>query len=233
MPGPTVTPSIAPHPAAVVLVGGGGHALAVAEALTLSGHHVVGFLDDNPDAALGRLTVTDAAAGAPHPHRVGALKDLPRIADRRWALGLGALEFRDGLLHRLDQLELGRGAITALHPSAHVSPTARLGEGVYVGPGAVVHARALVMDHAIINSGAVVEHECLVGYNTHVAPGAVLAGAVRVGAGTLVGLGARVLPSLSIGDHCIIAAGAVVTRSVLDGQMIVGVPGRPRRRSTP
>lgn len=208
------------HPPAIVVIGGGGHALAVAEAALGCGCQVVGFLDDSPDAALAR---------GPEPAlRIGPLRDLPRIADRRWILGLGQLDFRDGVLHRLDQLELGRGAISVVHPAAHVSPTARIGEGVYVGPNAVVHSRALVMDHAIINSGAIVEHECVVGYNAHIAPGAVLGGGVRIGAGTLVGMGSRVLPSLSIGDRCTVGAGAVVVRSVLDGQTVVGVPAAAR-----
>lgn len=204
----------------LVLVGGGGHALVVAEAAAAAGLLPVGFLDDDVDAPLGR---------SPNGLvRVGKLSELDRIGDRGWIVAVGHLAFRSGVIDRLAQLENGRGARTVIHPTAVVSSSARIGAGVFIGPRAVVNARALVMDHAIVNTGAIVEHECVVGFNTHIAPGAVLAGRVRVGTQTLVGIGARVLPDLSIGDRCVIGAGSVVIRSVVDERTVVGVPGRER-----
>lgn len=203
-----------------MLIGGGGHALVVDEAARAAGFEVVGFLDDDPDAPLSRP-----------PNRVlaiGRLNELPRLADRPWIMGVGNLEFRDAVLHQLDQLELANTAQTVIHPQAYVSPTARIGRGVYIGPKAVVHARADIRDHAIINSGAIVEHDCVVDVNAHVAPGAVLAGGVRIGLSALVGIGARVLPLLSVGDKCIVGAGAVVTKSVVERQTVVGIPARRR-----
>ena len=206
----------------LVLVGGGGHALVVAEAAVAAGIVPVGFLDDDPDAVLGR---------APNPVMlVGRIGELERIADRGWILGVGQLAFRGMVIDRLAQMEMGRGARTVIHPSAVVSATARIGVGVFIGPGAIVNARAVVMDHAIVNTGAIVEHECVVGFNTHIAPGAVLAGRVRVGMQTLVGVGSRVLPELSIGDRCVVGGGSVVIRSVVDDQTVVGVPARARSK---
>jgi sugar O-acyltransferase (sialic acid O-acetyltransferase NeuD family) len=206
--------------APLVLVGGGGHALVVTESGTASGWSVVGFLDDEADAALGR---------SPNQIlRVGKIAELTRIGDRCWILGVGSLEFRGVLIERLAQMELGRGVRTVVHPTASVSPTARLGNGVFIGPGAIVNARAMIMDHAIVNTGAIVEHECTVGFNSHIAPGAILAGRVRIGSHTLIGIGARVLPNLSVGDRSVVGAGSVVIRSVVDGQTVVGVPARAR-----
>ncbi len=207
----------------LVLVGGGGHALVVAEAAAARGWEVVGFLDDDSDAPLGRSPKSVIRVGG-----VGGVGELQRIADRGWILGVGSLEFRATLIERLAQMEHGGGARTVVHPSAVVSPTARLGVGVFIGPGAIVNARAVVMDHAIVNTGAIVEHECIVGFNAHIAPGAVLAGRVRIGAHTLVGVGARVLPNLSVGDQCTIGAGSVVVKAAMDGQTVVGVPARAK-----
>lgn len=206
------------HP--LVLVGGGGHALVVAEAAAAAGVLAVGFLDDDVDAPLGRSPSSMI--------RVGKLSELDRIGDRGWIVAVGHLAFRGSVIDRLSQMEHGRGARTVIHPSAVVSSSARIGAGVFIGPRAVVNARALVMDHAIVNTGAIVEHECIVGYNAHIAPGAVLAGRVRVGTQTLVGIGARVLPDLSIGDRCVVGAGTVVVRSVVDEKTVIGVPGRER-----
>lgn len=205
----------------IVLIGGGGHALAICEAAGLSGIGIAGFLDDNPNTPISR--------GQSPPVRIGQLGDLAKIVDRPWIICVGQLQFRAELIEQIAQLNLAGTARSVVHPTAHVSPTAVVGQGVYIGPNAVVHARAVVHDHAIVNSGAIVEHECVIGVNSHVAPGVVLAGNVRVGPRTLIGLGARVLPNLSIGEGCLVGAGAVVTRSVVEGQRVVGVPAQPMR----
>jgi sugar O-acyltransferase (sialic acid O-acetyltransferase NeuD family) len=196
----------------VVIVGGGGHALVVAEAL-LPGAAVLGFYDDNPHAVLSRRL------GLEH---LGSLRLVSGDLAPWYVLGLGDLGLRRHLIERLR----GASSVGVTHAGASVSASARLGRGVFVGPRAVVHTAAEVGDHAIINSGAIVEHECVIGENAHVAPGAVLGGNVRVGVDTLVGLGARVIPGVRIGDRCTIGAGAVVIRDVPDGAKVVGVPGR-------
>lgn len=201
----------------LILIGGGGHALVVADSARAA-FNIVGFLDDDLDAPLGR---------APSPVLyVGKIAELARVADRPWILAVGHIPFRGQLIDRLAQMEIALAARTVVHPTAIVSPSARIGRGVFIGPGAIVNARALIMDHAIINTGAIVEHECTVGFNTHIAPGAVLAGRVRVGAHTLIGVGSRILPNLSIGDRAIVGAGSVVTKSVVDEQTVVGVPAK-------
>jgi len=204
----------------LVLIGGGGHALVVADAAEASGRRLAGFLDDNAQAPLGL-----SAARQPHAPCIGGLLEVDRVRGLDWIVALGDLELRRralaAVLHAFGPAKL---AATVVHPRAFVSETGRLEAGVFVGPGAVIHTRAHVREHAIINTGAIVEHECDVGANTHVAPGAVLGGACTVGDDTLIGLGARVLPGVRIGTRCVVGAGAVVIRDVPDGQMVVGVP---------
>jgi sugar O-acyltransferase (sialic acid O-acetyltransferase NeuD family) len=198
----------------LVVIGGGGHALVVAEAALAAGFTLAGFIDDDPYAPL--------ASGSPKTSRLGSMDALESIVrNRAWILGLGDLELRARVLARL-----GDGAASVIHPTAHVSPSATLGGGVYVGPCAVVHARARIADHAILNTASVVEHECIVGRNAHVAPGAILGGRVKIGEGTLVGIGAAVLPNLVVGAGCVVGGGGVVISGIDNGVTVTGVPAR-------
>ncbi|MCW5939051.1 MAG: NeuD/PglB/VioB family sugar acetyltransferase [Fimbriimonadaceae bacterium] len=124
--------------------------------------------------------------------------------------------------------ELGRqfALVSAVHPTAFVSPSAEIGLGAFVGPLAVVHTLARIGTGAIVNSGAVVEHDVVVGDYAHVAPGAVLCGGVVVGEGALVGAGARAAPLSRIGTGAVVGAGAVVLKEVPDGERWAGVPAR-------
>lgn len=221
----------------LVILGGGGHALVVAEAAAAVGMRAIGFLDDAPDAPLGQgggVGESDVWA-----ERLGGFADLEGVishgAPSRVALilAIGHGATRRGLLERVRAMEGGshRAWATIVHPSAVVSLSARLGAGVFVGPRAVVHTRAVIGDHAIVNTGAIVEHECEVGENSHIAPGSVLGGRAKTGADALVGIGARVMLNMRIGRGATVGCGAVVIRDVEAGKTVVGVPAREIRSS--
>ena len=145
----------------IILIGGGGHALVVAEAAQAAHLGVAGFVDDTADPLLARLGVA---------RHLGPLSVLGQFS-HAVILCVGDIAARRRLA--ASGLRLSPAA-TVVHPAAWVSPSATLGGGVFVGPGAVVHTRARIGDHAIINSGAIVEHECVVGAHAHIAPGAAL-----------------------------------------------------------
>ena len=194
----------------IILIGGGGHAKVVFDALRESDAPVIGFVDDSAQCALsGVIERLGPIDGVDREHPV--IVAIGDVATRRRVLG---------------QVDGVRVAGPVIHPSAVVSPSASLGDGVFIGPGAIVNADARIDAHAIINSGSIVEHDCRVGRNTHIAPGCVLGGGAVVGDDTLVGLGSRVLPGVKIGSGCVVGAGAVLTESVESSVTVVGVPGR-------
>lgn len=181
------------------LIGDGEHARVVAEAVAVT-------------AALGR----DAEAGiaglrASHP-------------DAAFHLALGDNRAREATAAR----HAGLPWRTIIHPTAWVSPSATLGQGVFVGAQAVVQAGAVIGDHVIINTAAVVEHDCRLAACCHLAPGAVLGGGVMLGAGCLIGLRACVRDHRRIGAHATVGMGAVVVDHVAADITVLGVPARVR-----
>ena len=115
---------------------------------------------------------------------------------------------------------------TAVHPSAVVSPHARIGEGSVVMPGAIINHSAQIGRHCIVNTGASIDHECQIGDFVHISPHATLCGNVSVGEGSWVGAGAVVIPGIKIGRWAVVGAGAVVVRDVPDGVTVVGCPAK-------
>jgi sugar O-acyltransferase (sialic acid O-acetyltransferase NeuD family) len=228
-------PSLTPHPAKdrypdvarsvdharfpqppLILIGGGGHAQVVLSAALAACVHVAGFVDDNDQPPLA--TKRGLA-------RLGPLRDFTPSPAHACILALGDLASRRVLLSRFGEA-LTRTAVTLVHPTATIDPSATLGKGVYVGPHAVIHACARVRDHAIINTASVIEHDCDIGENAHIAPGTVLAGKVTIGEDTMLGIGSRVIPGIIIGPRCTVGAGAVVVRNVPAGVTVKGIPAK-------
>jgi sugar O-acyltransferase (sialic acid O-acetyltransferase NeuD family) len=196
----------------LVLVGGGGHAIVVADAAVLAGWTIAGVYDDHPEPRV--------AGVHPGARRLGPLVDVAQAQLEAWIIALGDIDLR----RRFARDDTPAAII--VHPRAVVSPGASLDEGVFVAAGAVINPGASAGAHAIINTAAVLEHDVRVGAHTHVAPGAVLGGGASVGAGSLVGMGALVLPGVTVGSGCLVAAGAVVTRDVPDAGRVAGMPAR-------
>ena len=208
MPGATDNPS---DP--VVLIGAGGHAKVVADAVLASRGEVAGFYDDAPNPA--------AALVVPGAVHLGPISGAS-AENRPVVVALGAL----GLRREAIGACAGCAFTGVVHPEAVVSRSASVEPGALVAARAVINPGARIGPHAIINTGAIVEHDCSVGENAHIGPGAILSGGVVIGADTLIGSGAVVLPGVVIGSGCVIGAGAVVTDSLEDGSRAVGVPAR-------
>jgi len=197
----------------VVVLGAGGHAKPVIEALRAMGAEVLGVLDDAP-----RGPVLGAA-------RLGALSDLARFAGEAAAIAIGDNATRARLGDAC--LAAGLSLPPVLHPAALLSPSAVIEAGAQIMARAAVGPEARVGRLVLVNTGAIVEHDCVLGDAAHLGPGAVLCGFVRVGARALVGAGAVARPGIEIGQDAIVAPGAAVAEAVPDCARVGGVPAKP------
>ncbi|AQV96389.1 hypothetical protein BJN34_21195 [Cupriavidus necator] len=115
---------------------------------------------------------------------------------------------------------------TLVHPTAYVSPLARLGEVVFVGANRVVAPGAELAEHVFVNRGVTIDHDTRIGAFSRVQPGSNLGGLSRIGVGVTVGIGATLIERLVVGDNAFVGAGAVVTSDVDADVLVVGAPAR-------
>lgn len=202
----------------IVLIGGGEHARVVGEAVLAGRVPLLGFVDPS------ECRETEQRLDTRRLGDDGALDELPGALAVLAFGGVGDVAARVAAVERLRAAVAGWAVV--IHPSAVVSPTARVGEGSVVMAGAVIQSGARIGAHCVVNTGAIVDHDTTIGDQAQIAPGAVLGGGVTIGAGAYVGLGARVRDHVRIGAGAVVGMGAVVVRDVESNQCVMGVPAR-------
>ncbi|MBI3251927.1 MAG: acetyltransferase [Candidatus Omnitrophica bacterium] len=187
----------------VILIGAGGHARVLADALDRLRINVLGATDARP----------------------GGIRNfpLPLIGNDEYVLkkfkpanvylvnGIAGIEtdsLRAAIYRRFKKN--GYEFLRVIHPSAVMARDVGLSEGVQVMAGAVIQAGAILGENALVNTRASIDHGCRIGAHTHVAPGAVLCGDIRIGEGCHIGAGAVIVQGLSIPKGSFIKAGELV-----------------------
>lgn len=203
-------------PDPLIVFGSGGHAKVVVEAvLTRSPGRQIILLDDHPRSS------DHSIYGIPVS---GSRDRLEEMRGTPVALAIGDNHARSQLLSWL--IGHGHPLETVVHPAAVVGRSVRLGDGAFVGAGAIAIADAQVGAAAIINTAASVDHDCLIGEAAHIGPGAHLCGGVRVGTRTLIGVGGSIRPGIAVAEDVILGAGGVVVSDITQAGTYIGSPAR-------
>jgi len=180
-------------------------------------HRVVGFLDDNP-RALDDFGLSVGIEGSTRDHLDGS--------GISYMVALGDPEMRSRQALRI--LKSGGRLEGLVHPTAYVSQTATLGDGVLLCPFALIAAHAVVESNVALNVYASVGHDATVGANTVVSPYVAITGSVKIGDDCFLGAHSTIVPGVGVGRCCKVAAGAVVTRDAPDGSLLHGNPAKGR-----
>lgn len=196
----------------IKIIGCGGHAKVVLDALFLSDYsYFISLCDSNEQL------INTEFCGLLIDSGMDSLSDFVGLVH----VCIGNNQVREAVYGRLHS---AASPLTVIHPKTVISKSAILGEGSFIAAQAILAPESVIGRGCIVNHGAVVDHEVRIGDYSHIAPNCTLGGAVNIGKRVLVGAGAVVLPGISIGDDAIIAAGAVVIKNVKSHTTVKGVP---------
>ncbi len=101
-----------------------------------------------------------------------------------------------------------------IHPRATVSPSCKLGIGLFVGPNAVISGQSVIGDYCVLHTQAVVDHYSVVAEGCSLNPGAIVCCSVQLGRCVTIGASATVRDHVSVGNGCFVGMGACVTQTI-------------------
>lgn len=200
---------------AIFMIGAGGHAKVAFDVLRLMGGKVSSII--NPDLMLP-----------------GAFLDIPVITEHRFdhefsptiAQLINGVGFIPGYFSRLEIFlkykELGYDFVNLVHPTAWVSESVKINEGVQIMAGCMVQTDCYIGANVIINTKSSIDHDCVIGEHSHIAPGVTLSGGVFIGKNVFLGVGSAVSHGVSIGDFSVVGAGQAVTKDLPKRSIVRG-----------
>lgn len=200
-----------------ILIGGGefGREL-LSWARAADSHEIIGYVDDAGPLMEGIRGVSLAFLGA-----IDAIDQFPGVT---LLMAIGDPKVKRQVVERLDRRGARYGSV--VHPSAVITETAQLGEGLTVGPHSYIATHAEIGRLVCINSLSGIGHDTVIGDYSTISSGCDITGLVRLGQAVFMGSGARIIPRLTVGDNARIGAGSVVVRAVGDGQTVYAPPAR-------
>ncbi len=122
-------------------------------------------------------------------------------------------------------LARGYRFINIVHPGVNIKYV-QMGIGNLIYENALIQPFVTIGNHCVISSNSGIAHETSIGDYCFIGPASYICGKVEIEERVYIGTGAKVLPRLRIGRGALVGSAALVTKSVEDGQRIIGIPGR-------
>lgn len=198
----------------IIVLGAGGHAKVIIEALRMSDRPILGITDPNKIKASEfygiKVLGDDDAVLKYSPDEVLLVNGIGIMPDNNVRLKINQRMKENGFLFT-----------PVIHPSAVIASDVEISGGSQIMAGVVIQPGVYIGQSCIINTGVIIDHDCVINDDCHLAPGVSLSGNVTVGMRTHVGTGASIIQAITIGEDCIVAAGSIVYKDIEAGKKYI------------
>jgi len=113
-----------------------------------------------------------------------------------------------------------------IHPSAKISPFAKIGNNVLIMAGVVITSNAVIGNNVCILPNTVIHHDTEIGDYTLIGSNVTIAGNTKIGKNCYIGSGTSIINNIEIGDKTLIGMGTNVIKSLPKNSKVVGNPAR-------
>ena len=203
----------------VVIIGGAAGSKIAQDIFLLENIHIRGFMNNYVPKELQNHLFAPVLGD----YRTDQNMKILQEEDVEYFIGTGNNKMRHEHVEAL-RIITEKLPINAIHPSAVISLSSKMGKGNLVMPLAVINPYSKIGNGTIINTSAIIEHDNKIGDYTQIAPGARLGGYVTVEKYATIGIGAVVIDRITIGEGSLVAGGASVVEDVKPYTMVAGVP---------
>ncbi len=209
----------------ILVIGAGGHARVIIDAIEMEGNHtVIGLIDNNlePGTFFAGYSI------------IGGDCSLDKVTDVDGVIvAIGDNWRRQQLVNYVKSKLPLLPFISVIHPNALVARDVLVGDGTVILAGVVINSGTRIGEHCIINTRASVDHDNHFEDFVSIAPGVTLGGRVVIKKGAAICLGANVVHNIKIGEDSVVGAGALVLDDIEPRVVVVGLPARKLRNRLP
>ena len=152
------------------------------------------------------------------------------IENTRIVISIGETKDRKQLREKI--VESGYKFGNVIHPTAYISPEAKIGDGLIARANVCVSCGATIEENVQLFEGSTIGHDTTIGRDSIISTKACIGGNCIIGRGVYVGMLGSIKEKTTVGDHSTIGMGTAVFKDVDKDVIVLGNPGRTIRSNT-
>ncbi|MCR8635983.1 hypothetical protein [Paenibacillus radicis (ex Xue et al. 2023)] len=180
----------------IIIYGSKDFAYVIKSLVEDCGHEFVGFIDDYNDGEFVIGTYSDVKTKYP-----------PHLYDIVIAIGYNNLDARWKVYQKI--LVDGYNIASLVHPTALISKSCEIGNGVIIMVGAIIDTNCVLNDLVVVWPGVVINHDSIIGENNFLSPNSTICGFVYTEQSCFIGAGAVIVNHTVVPQSSFIKAGQV------------------------
>lgn len=208
----------------IIILGTGGLGRAVLEIFETNNNIVYGFLNDDKKN---------------HQTQIDKIQVLGDISDNRFLKLIGEKcdafiasddnKLKKSLAKMLKK-ERKIMPVNAVHNSAIVATSAKIGYGNFINAGAIIGAGVDIANHCLLHSNSVIDHNVTLGDLVQIGAGSIINSKAVLDEGVFIGTGSVIVSGIKIKKNARIGAGSLVIADVPEGVTVFSNPAQELKK---